>query len=71
MAIERVRLELFMEVGYIGSYKGEEVGFPDIDQVGLYQKKSYQIKSGEINRDVLIMMYVDNATGEVLDSWVD
>lgn len=68
-SVERVELELIMDVQYLGDHSGREIDMPDIESVGVYGRKiSVFIGDEEVEKDM--MMYVDNHTGDLLNSWV-
>lgn len=66
----RVALELIMDVAYIGKYTGDKVYRPETKWVGEYSRMLRSVGEDGKERELEMILHVDNATGDLLDSWI-
>ena len=60
----------FKNLRWSSDWNGDEVGYDDIDVVGLYSftLDSYSMDNGYSDKEV--NMYINTENGEVLEAWI-
>lgn len=75
MADNRMKLELYIDVQYLGSYRGDQVGYSKVKEVGEYKRMidrhTTNMSGAQFQDEVELLMYVDNSNGEVLETWME